>query len=399
MPCEKLHVDLSPFAEEIPTELHFGRGTFGEAARHVRHLGRHALLVTGRQAMDRLGLVEQLSRALGTQDIRVTRFANLHPSPTTDSVDGGAAVCRRCGADFIIALGGGSVIDCGKAIAAVAPAQRPATDYLYGLAAPGKDTLPVVAIPTTSGTGSELNRSAIIADAERRFKDGIRGNQLFPRLAIVDATLTCSLDRLQTAQTGFDCLSHAVESYVSPKAKSDTDQLALRAIHYVSQYLPAVLEDPDDLAGREKLAVASTTMGVNLSCVGTCFPHRVDKALCALHPEIPHGQSVAAFYPHWISFSYHGNVDRFAQIAQIMAPEVTMPSPVDMAAALSGIIGEFLGRVGLQRSPADCGVSRDEIPELTKRVTGDLSVNPVPVKRDELPELLRQAFTYNEAHP
>ncbi len=141
------------------------------------------------------------------------------PSPTTDDVDRGAELCRNFQADFLIALGGGSVIDCAKAIAAVAPGRTPAADYLYRRAFPCEGTLPVVAIPTTSGTGSELNRSAIITDSKVPFKDGIRSDRLFPRLAIVDATLTGSLDHVQTAQTGFDCFSHAVESYVSPKAR------------------------------------------------------------------------------------------------------------------------------------------------------------------------------------
>ena len=169
------------------------------------------------------------------------------------------------------------------------PSQRAklgATDYLHGQVCSPQGTLPVLAIPTTSGTGSELNRSAIVTDSDERSRVGIRDDCLFPRVAIVDPLLTCTLDAYQTACTGFDCLSHAIESYVSPKARPDTDQLALRAIQLVTQYLPAALADPLDILAREQLALASTTMGINLSCVGTCYPHRVDKALCALHPEI-----------------------------------------------------------------------------------------------------------------
>ncbi len=273
----------------------------------------------------------------------------------------------------------------------------PAADYLYRRAFPCEATLPVVAIPTTSGTGSELNRSAIITDPKTPFKDGIRSDRLFPRLAIVDATLTGSLDRVQTAQTGFDCFSHAVESYVSPKARPDTDRLALEAIRRVCKYLPAALIDPGNLDVREQLALASSTMGINLTCVGTCFPHRADKALCALHPEISHGQSVALFYGPWISFSYRGNVSRFADIARIMAPDSASMSTESCASGLSAMVGEFLDRLGLSQSLADFGVTDEEVPDLVQRVAGDLTANPVPVTPDALPQFFSPTLHHSEA--
>ncbi len=389
--------ELVRFRQEIPTQLHFGRGTFTSAAEICQGLGRRALLVTGRSAMQRLGYVQELGADLNGVGIALERFAGVRTSPATDDVDRGAELCRNFQTDFVIALGGGSVIDCAKAIAAVSPGRRPAADYLYRRAFPGEDTLPVVAIPTTSGTGSELNRSAIITDPKIPLKDGIRSDHLFPRLAIVDATLTGNLDRVQTAQTGFDCFSHAVESYVSPKARPDTDRLALEAIRLVCQYLPVALSDPGDLDVREKLALASTTMGINLTCVGTCFPHRADKALCALHPEISHGQSVAFFYCPWISFSYRGNMSRFADIARIMAPDTASMSTESCAAGLSAIVGEFLDRLGLSQSLADFGITDEEVPDLARRVAGDLTANPVPIRPEDLPQLFSQILHYSEA--
>ncbi len=389
--------ELARFRREIPTKLHFGRGTFASAAEICRGLGRRALLVTGRSAMQRLGYVQQLAADLQGVGIEWERFADVRPSPTTDDVDRGAKLCRNFRADFVIGLGGGSAIDCAKAIAVVAPGGRPAADYLYRRAFPREDTLPVVAIPTTSGTGSELNRSAILTDRQIPFKDGIRSDHLFPRLAIVDATLTASLDRLQTAQTGFDCFSHAVESYVSPKARSDTDRLALEAIRLVCRCLSAALTEPGNLAVREQLALASTMMGINLACVGTCFPHRADKALCALHPEISHGQSVACFYCPWMTFSYRGNVSRFADIARIMAPDTASTSTESCASGLSALVSEFLDHLGLSQSLADFGVTEEEVPDLVRRVAGDLSANPVPIATDALPQLFSQTLQYSKA--
>lgn len=394
--CEHLEQELRPFVQEVPTCLRFGWGMVREAAALCRGLGRRALLVTGRRAMQRCGKVQQLTADLKAAGIATIQFADLHAGPTSDDIDRGADVCRSFRADFVLAFGGGTAIDGAKAIAAVAPGGRPTSDYLDGRAVPGNETLPIVAIPTTSGTGSELNRSAIITDPRRRCRDGIRSNWLFPRLAIVDPELMSSLGPQETACTAFDAMSHAIESYVSPRSRPATDRLALRAIQSVSEYLPLALADPQNEVARQKLALASTTMGINLCCVGTCFPHRVDKAICGLHPEMAHGQSVAIFYPHWISFSYCGNVPRFALIAELLEAGTAGVSAEARASRLPRIMQSFLHRIGLDRSLADYGVTAAEIPDIVARINGDLAANPIPVSRTQLTELVTQAFHFQD---
>lgn len=386
-------IDLAPFRTKVPTELHFGSGSLAEAALLARNLGAHALLVTGPSAMQRLGYAQQLTESLRAEGVGVTPFSELRAGPTTDVVDHGAEVARIAGADFVVGLGGGSAIDCAKAIAAVAPADHPAIDYLNEKASVGPKTLPIMAIPTTAGTGSEMNRSAIIVDPERRIKGGIRSDRLFPRYAIVDPALTHSVTRQETARTGFDCMTHAIESYVSPKATPETDRLARMAIRSVVGFLPVALKDPEDACAREQLALASTAMGVNLACVGTCFPHRVDKALCALHPEIPHAQSVALIYPYWIRLSYRGNVQRFAEISEVLEARIA-GQPTDVkAAALPELIVDFLVKIGLDKTFSDFGVTEHEIDALADRVAGDLSVNPIPIERSQLKVILRWILT------
>ena len=390
---------LVAFGDEIPTRLHFGVGAIRDTAGICAPMGSRALVVTGRQSMQRCGVIPQLCADLEAAGMAWTRFNDLHAGPTTDDIDRGVAVCREHRADMILALGGGNVIDGAKAIAAVAGGESGAADFLHGHMVPGDKTLPLVAIPTTSGTGSELNRSAVMTDPQRQFRDAIRSDRLFPRVAIVDPALMHGLDKHQTAITGFDCLSHAVESYVSPKARPDTDRLARQAMRLVCRYLPDALADPDDTAARRQLAVASTTMGVNLTCVGTCYPHRVDKALCALYPHIPHGQSVALFYPLWIALSQVGNPAKFADIAAILAPE-TATLPVDARAeSLPAIMRDFLLRLDLYHTLDDFGVTPDRIPDIAARVRGDLMVNPVPIERSALPDLLWQVFQPYEVRP
>jgi alcohol dehydrogenase len=382
-----------------PTELVFGPGCFAEAGQRAARLGRHALVVTSRAAMDRLGHTGRLLDDLHRHGLKTTLFQDLHPGVPLADVDQGAEQARRHGVDCIVALGGGTALDAAKAIAGVAPGSRPAADFLDQRVAVGPDALPLLAIPTTAGTGSEVNRSSVVTDPERRFKDAIRSDHLFPRCALVDPLLTHDVPPDVTAQTGFDALAHAVESYVSPKSQPVADGLALAAVEAVCRFLPVALADPGHAEARARLALASTTMGWNLSWVGTCFPHRIDKALCALHPEISHGQSVALFYPHWARFSYPGAVERFARIAALIDPETAQFSVAERAAACGDVLARFLTRIGLGQTLPEFGVRADELPTIAENVAGDLSVNPVPVRKTDVPALIAAVFGAGPAHP
>ena len=258
----------------------------------------------------------------------------------------------------------------------------------------GANALPILAIPTTAGTGSELNRSAILTDLAARHRDAIRSDYLFPRVALVDPELTYDLPGEVTAQTGFDALAHAVESYVSPKSQPLADALALEAVAGVLAALPRALVEPRHAASRQRLALVATSMGYNLSCVGTCLPHRLDKPVCALFPQIAHGQSVAFFYRSWVNYSWPGCPDRFARLATLLDP-TTARWPTDMAAAACGdCLAAFIGQIGLARKFTSFGarITPADRSFLAERVSGDLRVNPVPVERGQLVDFYCQAL-------
>jgi alcohol dehydrogenase class IV len=375
-----------------PTELCFGAGRFTEAGTRGRRLGTNALVVTSRSAMDRLGHTGRLVDDLARHGVRATVFNDLRPGVLLEDVDRGAELARRRGVDCVVALGGGTALDAAKAIAGVAPADRPAADYLWGRADIGPSALPLLVIPTTAGTGSEVNRSSVVTDPCRPYKDAIRSDYLFPRCAIVDPLLTHDLPPEVTAATGFDALAHAVESYVSPKAQPLADLLALTAIKDIVRWLPLALAEPHHAEARAGLALAATTMGWHLSWVGTCFPHRIDKALCALHPEISHGQSVALFYPHWAFFSWAGAPERFARVAELLDPCLGSLDVGQGAEAGIDALEALLRKVGLARRLQDFGVCSDELPILAENVAGDLSVNPIPLSRSDVTSFLASVF-------
>jgi alcohol dehydrogenase len=381
------------FDSHLPTRLVFGAGRLAEAGTLARALGRRALVVTSRAAMARLGYTKRLLDRLTAAAVDATVFRDLGATPTTDDVDRAAAAARETGADLVIGLGGGSALDCAKAVAAVAPRRAACAEYLHGRAGVGPDALPLLAIPTTAGTGSEMNRSAIVTDTALRHKDAIRSDHLFPRVALVDPTLTHDVPADVTAQTGFDALAHAVESYVSPKAQPLADALALDAVAAVVAALPVALAEPHNAAARERLSLAAASMGYNLSCVGTCLPHRLDKPLCAFYPHIAHGQAVAFFYPSWAAYSWRGCPDRFARVTALLDPS-TASWPVERAAACAARLAAFIRGIGLGRPMASFGVTLgpEEVPLLTRRVSGDPRVNPVPVEPERLAEFYRLAY-------
>lgn len=382
------------FDSHLPTRLVFGAGRMVEVGALARSLGRRAVVVTSRTAMARLGHTTRLLDHLTAAGVEATVFHDLGLTPTTDDVDRAAEAARAVAADFIIGMGGGSALDCAKAVAAVAPRRIACAEYLHGRACVGPDTLPLLAMPTTAGTGSDMNRSAILTDTALRHKDAIRSDHLFPRITLVDPILTYDVPADVTAQTGFDALAHAVESYVSPKAQPLADALALDAIQAVVGALPVALAEPHNASARERLSLASTSMGYNLSCVGTCLPHRLDKPLCAFYPQIAHGQAVAFFYPSWVAYSWPGCPERFARIAALLDP-TTASWPVDQAAAAcANRFARFIRSIGLGRSMASFGVTLEpeDLPRLTQRISGDPRINPVPVEPERLSEFYRLAF-------
>ena len=206
---------------------------------------------------------------------------------------------------------------------------------------------------------------------------------MFPRHALVDPLLTWSVPKLVTAQTGFDTLAHAIESYVSPKSTPLTDDLAVRAMRIVRDYLPQVLDQPQHEEGRQWLAYASTTMGINLACVGTCFPHRADKSLCAMRPDIAHGQSVALFYPYWLRTSCPGATERFAEITTIMEQGSIDRTTEQAAHHCSRIVTDFIRSLGLDLRLSSY-LTESDLPKLVAGVAGDLSVNPIPIRQEDL---------------
>jgi len=375
----------------VSTELRFGPGCRSEAPELVRTLGRRPLVVTTRSSMQQAGFLEELIAGLHGVGLETVIIEGLDSGPTTRAVDAVASLAREHEADCVIALGGGTVIDGAKAVAAVIGSDATCADLLHGRATVTA-ALPLLAIPATAGTGSEMNRSAILTDPSDCRRDGLRSDRLFPRHALVDPDICMTQPPNLAARTVFDALSHAIESFVSPRAQAATDELAETAMTLIVGSIVSAAHGQATPEQHANLALSAALMGVNLSLIGTCLPHRIDKAVCALFPEITHGQCIAFFHPAWARRSWPGAVRRFGRIARLLDPVSATGQDERDASSCGDLLEELLNAIGLGNPPSAFGVRPVDIPRITERVAGDLSANPVPVSPDDLQSFLEETI-------
>jgi len=242
-------------------------------------------------------------------------FADVVPDPTTDSLEAGLMALREGGHDAVIGLGGGSAIDTAKALAAMALREGPMRDYKVPYLV---DTgLPIIAIPTTAGTGSEVTRVAIITDTETREKMLCMGLGLMPVAALVDYELTLTMPYRLTADTGIDSLCHALEAYVSRKSNPFTDSIALSAMRGIYQNIHAVCAEPDNRPAREAMMLAATQGGIAFSNASVTLIHGMSRPIGALF-HVPHGLSNAMLLPEVTAWSVRDASARYADCARVM---------------------------------------------------------------------------------
>lgn len=252
----------------VPTAVYFGRGLFARSGELVHLLGQRPLLVTGRRFARESGLLEQLLEQLPGAVV----FDAIEENPGFQVCERGALVAREQGCDAVLAFGGGSAMDAAKAIAVLATNPGRCEDYL-GAEQYKTAPLPIAAIPTTAGTGSEVTPYAVLVRESDQTKRTIAGAALFPRLALCDPELTLSMPRTVTVATGLDALSQCMEGYVSRGSTPMGDVLALEGCRLLHEFLPRAVEHPDDLEAREQVMLATLLSGCVIAQSGTTIVH------------------------------------------------------------------------------------------------------------------------------
>ncbi len=372
----------------------FGPGTLSEIAPLVEEIGSSALIITGRRS-DRAAPLVELLRAGGVS----CETYSLAGEPTVRGVAEGAEVARKGGFQVIIGFGGGSAIDAAKAVAAFATNPGDPFDHLevVGKGLPlAQSPQPVVAVPTTAGTGAEVTRNAVLASEEHRAKVSLRSPNLLPRLAVVDPDLTLDLPPDVTASTGMDALTQLIEPFLSIRATPVTDALCRDGIPRIARSLIRVFENGSDLAAREDMALASLFGGMALANSGLGVVHGFAAPIGGMFPA-PHGAICAALLPYVMGVNTKALVERnpgaealerFGEVARMLTGDKD-------ASIADGIrwmrnLSDRLSIPPLSRY----GITAAHIPELVEKATRASSTkgNPITLTENELSSIIKHAI-------
>lgn len=380
----------------LPTQITFGAGRLSEIGEATVAHGKRALMVcdpylTGRRA-DVVDLVAGKIKEAGGE---TCIFDDVAPNPTLAGVKKGSDMAKEKGAEVIIGFGGGSAMDTAKAIAVEATHEGSAWDYLFfSDTQPTQATLPIVTIPTTSGTGSHVTKVAVITDASRDWKSALCHENIFARATVIDPELMLTVPRGVTASTGWDVITHSFESYINISAQPLPDQMALESIRLVIENLPEVLEHPDNIEARSKMAWADTLAGACIANVGTTLPHAMGQPISGHFSKVSHGQSLAVIYPAFLEYTAPASVERFAIVARLFNSGLASAPDDEAAPALKDEITGFLKRVGMHCHLDDFGISKDDVEPILKHCMEfpDVGVNPIVPDTETVRELYMKSF-------
>lgn len=296
----------------IPNHTVVGTNVLGEAAPLLKKMGNKAFIVTGRHVAVS-NMMKQLTALLDENGIGCVIFDGITGEPTDTMIENGVEMLKSSGCDFIIGIGGGSPLDSAKAIAAMTVNEGSIADY-NGKEITG-EILPLAAIPTTAGTGSEATKFTVITDSEKGIKMLLKGDVLVPKLAIVDSSFTVGAPKSVTSATGLDALTHAVEAYTSRKAFSMTDTLAVSAVKRIMKYLPIAYKEPDNSLAREQMSIAALEAGICINNSSVTIVHGMSRPIGALF-HVPHGMSNAMLLKECLSFAVSGAYEKFANLGR-----------------------------------------------------------------------------------
>ncbi|MEW9797229.1 iron-containing alcohol dehydrogenase [Alteromonas sp. CYL-A6] len=300
----------------LPGIMQIGGGACGQLPQVMARLGCQRALIITDKTMVKIGVTARITDVLDAEGVRYEIFDDVMPEPDDTSITAAVTQARDGQFDCLVALGGGSAIDSAKAIALLATHGGHMRDYKVPHVVTQK-SMPVIAIPTTAGTGSECTRVTIISDSASAEKMLCMGPGLIPSAAIVDYELTLSVPFRVAADTGIDALTHAIEAYVSRKANAFSDQQAIAAMRLIAPNLITACEQPDNREAKEALMLGSCLAGMAFSNASVCLVHGMSRPL-GVHFHVPHGMSNAMLLPAVTRYSLTGAPVRYAECAQIM---------------------------------------------------------------------------------
>jgi alcohol dehydrogenase class IV len=382
---------IPPFVYAAPGEIRFGWAEARSLPEAAAKLGRRPLLVTG-SSLRRTGGLEPLLSGLRATGLDTVVHAGVPAEPTLAVLQHAMDVCAAAGADMVIAVGGGSVLDIGKAAAALAGSGGTAEEFFAGRPLPEVGR-PIIALPTTSGTGSEVTRVCVLSDPARRRKASIRADSMLPRLAILDPEMTVSCPPSVTAHSGMDALVQAVEAYVATGANPLTDALALEGARLAAGALETAVADGADQAAREAMALGSLMAGLALNMARLGLVHGLAHPIGAL-TGAAHGLLCGMLLPAVMEFNLPAATEKYAHLARELGAAPAVAPDLEAARALIAFAQELGARVGLPARLEAIGLSRDCLEYVAAEAmpSGSTKANPRPVSQADALAVARAAW-------
>ena len=381
-----------------PRQIVFGWGRRREAGTLGRTLGHRAFLICGLPPALAERAVDEISDILMSAGVKAVALETTAREPEVDDVDRLAAVLREQDAapgDFLLAVGGGAAIDLAKAAGAMATNRESPTvrDYLEGVGRGLKlleDPLPLLAMPTTAGTGAEATKNAVISSYDPPFKKSLRDNRLMPQIALVDPELSVSVPPEVTAASGMDAVTQLIESFISRKAQPIPQALCLQGLKLAVPAIAEAVDDGSSRTARERMAHAALLSGMALANSGLGLAHGVAPAL-GTHCRVPHGVACAVMLPAALRINRKVRQDELAQLSQLLFGRGPFTPPEEAVAVLIDEIESLCDRVCVPRRLSELGVKREQIPALVKDSRGSsMSGNPRELTDEELTWLLEE---------
>lgn len=365
----------------LPVKLVFGNGKRHNLNEYIDEIGgKCGVLVCGK-SFTKNGIADEFV-ANANGKIKAV-FSDIRPNPTTDNVDACVQIIREIGADFAVALGGGSPMDCCKAACAIAKGNDVIRSYhSEGKPVSAEEAIPMIAFSTTSGTASEVTNISVLTDVEKNLKNPMNDPAMYPKIAVIDPELTLSVPKQVTASTGLDVLSHAVESYWSTLNQPVCTACSIYSARLVFEWLEKAYNEPDNLEAREKMAEASIVAGVAFSHPRTTGSHACSFPLTNIY-GVPHGEACAFTLDYFIKFNAD-NADKDGRITAL-ARDCGFDSPYAMADEISAM----KKRMGMKSRLSEIGCTTEEqISELTEKSMSMLMErNPIALTKENILEM------------
>jgi len=376
------------------TKLIFGAGRVEEAGEIARSFGNNCLLVTTPVTEVLQPLYDRIKRILKRSGINVAHFDGVNPNPTTIDIEKGAEMAKSIKADVIVGLGGGSSMDAAKAIAVETTHEGSSWDYLFYKKQPTNKTLPIIAISTTSGTGSQVTQVSVVTNTKNRDKSALYNNILYPRVSIIDPELMISLPEFVTATTGFDVFCHAFESLLHPNCGAYVEMMAKKAIKLVAENLQEVLLDPENIKLRSAMAWADSLAGLCIANAGVTLPHGIGMAIGGMYPHVAHGQALAIMYPACTAFTWEHAVETYAFLSKTFNYDFRKVSDKEAASHSFDEVVNYLTQINLNQKLRDIDMPEKEIELLAKQsmVLPDYENNPRVASLNDMIQLIKNSY-------